>query len=567
MEWFMNLSSGAIGSGFTPRFRTGSLGDSKGTSADRNFSSEGNLGLSKSVRYYIKHKDELTSFVAAVVANSENFSEDTIVLANRLSRKFSKYEVMDKEAISDPKIRKLLLSCNVLQRQYLQSVANNGGAFLEIPLLLILKEVDKLDRLVRKVGLSHDNDQSNALHMCEFITKFAPSTEGFQLKKCSEETASQVYFISNGQAKAGRFMVFKPIEGDKSAIRTVPSAERYKRQMAAYLLDLANHGKVNVPLSVVGLSDQLEEENTTLGSLQIFRKNNGPLKALDGGKISSIPTDKLHLMSIHRGRLYDLDAHLGNVLHKDKEVMELVPIDFDFLLPQIHSEQDAEQSMLKMGWRYFPQMDKPFSEESLMYLRGIDLASEMDMLSSLALPPTSIRLFQSATLAFQIGAELGLTPGEMIDYLASAQFKEIYLETYQRSVEGAVLFDDEAAFLLSNDLNNHKEQLNADKELYAVFTEKLIQGDFEGAIGSLDTLYFIHHNSRLVFTGIRQMILSKAPQEEVHKAIDVLKTVRSTISGDIALVEGYGSVAAAFEQAGRQEEADFWKKEFALRAE
>lgn len=543
----------------------GSTGYTTG-SHNQSYSTEGRSGLSKPTRYYLKHKEAFKELTQAVLSNEQLFSPETVKLAVKLNKKISKFEMMGNNELLDPKIKRLLIKCNKLQRQYMDFVVKNDGQNETIPLPMFLKEVDKLDKLMRKMGLLDESDQTIVAEMLQFIIGSIVSVDSLILKKCSEDTASAVYFASTGEEKEDRLMVFKLIEGDSSNIKTVPADERYKRQMAAYLLDRANHGRLNVPLSVLGISTDLgTTTEPVLGSLQIYKKNDGALKTLNGAQISTIGTDALHLTSIHRGRLYDLDAHLGNLLYKETDSITLIPIDFDFLLPHISSESDAENSQLKMGWRYFPQMDKPFSEETLKYLIGIDIAKETQVLTSLGFPITSIRLFHSATLAFQIGAKRELTPGKIVDYLASNEFKLLYLALHRSSLEGTIDFDATIYAQIDSSLENYSADMLNDKATYDVFVENLDKKNYEGAIARLDTLYFLRNNSRLVFKGIRKMIRRNAPQEEIRNAIDVLKSVRSTIGGDVVLAAGYGSIVASFEVMGKQDEADYWRKEFAER--
>lgn len=222
-------------------------------------------------------------------------------------------------------------------------------------------------------------------------------------------------------ADAKKMAVFKPSSGDAGAVPAVPVGKSLMRQTAAYLIDKMNGGKAGVALTLRAISS-----SEGVGALQVFKNNGGNVYSLSDSERFSISPHLLHLLTIHRARLYDLDGHLGNVLWQlsPEGEIEVISIDHDYCFPVFTEAEDLldYNNRLKLMWANFPQMNVPFDNDTKDYIRSLDVKCEVEMLRELGLPPESINLFKTITWFFQEAVETSLLPGEMLDYLLSENY-------------------------------------------------------------------------------------------------------------------------------------------------
>jgi hypothetical protein len=219
--------------------------------------------------------------------------------------------------------------------------------------------------------------------------------------------------------------VFKPIEGQNRLFHTIPPATGSDRQVAAFLLDSKYGGVAGVALSVYA-----ETKKHGLGSLQVFKDNHGALTDLSAEEKNQLPAQQLHLLTIHRARLFELDGNPGNVLWRINAQggTELISIDHDYILPVLKTPHDLGISRLSLSWALFPQMEEPFDTVSKDYIRSLNPAEDAHLLQQLEFDPEACDLLQAATWSFQMGAEADLTPGDLLDYLSSRQFGQKFIE-------------------------------------------------------------------------------------------------------------------------------------------
>jgi hypothetical protein len=227
---------------------------------------------------------------------------------------------------------------------------------------------------------------------------------------------SASYFVKD--ENENRAAVFKPSNEDASLKPAVPKGESLMRQSAAYHLDKMNGGKAGVALTL-----KANSEESGLGAIQVFKESHGSLNDLSRVK-EAIPVRSLHYLTIHRTRMFDLDAHQGNVLWKrnNEGEIELISIDHDYCFPEFRTMADVEdrENHLRMEWDDFPQMDVPFDEETQTYIQGIDVEKEASHLKEQGFAIESINLVKTMTWLYKEAAEK-LTPGQIHSYLISAE--------------------------------------------------------------------------------------------------------------------------------------------------
>uniref|UniRef100_A0A7N0TEH3 1-phosphatidylinositol 4-kinase n=1 Tax=Kalanchoe fedtschenkoi TaxID=63787 RepID=A0A7N0TEH3_KALFE len=88
------------------------------------------------------------------------------------------------------------------------------------------------------------------------------------------------------------------------------------------------------------------------------------------------PINEVHKISVLDIRLANADRHAGNILvRKDKEngCLVLIPIDHGYCLPE--SFEDCT-----FDWLYWPQARKPFSADTLNYIKSLDAEEDIALL-------------------------------------------------------------------------------------------------------------------------------------------------------------------------------------------
>lgn len=363
-----------------------------------------NSSLSSQISHYQRYNAEYKGFLNELAEETLSPEEQPIFLRAEKALK-----LLDPKSPDQKQLSQFLHDMLELHAFHLQRAAKNLDKYSISP--LYLKRMERLDRL------SPEKAPKVYEAIYEFVVSYCVNSGGVGTEKNGAVSANTSHFLIH-PTLGKKASLFKPLSDKPSPFPGVNNAAVAQRQVGAYLLSRMHGSFVDVPLSTLSYRDE------EIGSLQTFRKSSGELNALPPIDRFKLGAEEVQLAGVFRGRLYDGDGHLGNVLFKKREgKVELTHIDLDYILPCISTHENQPQ--IKMGWRFWPQMDKPFQPEVIKYLQTINPQEERKNLEGLPAPLTkeSLDLLEATTAAFQIGAEIGLTPGEVVDYLDSTSFK------------------------------------------------------------------------------------------------------------------------------------------------
>lgn len=378
--------------------------------------SDGLRGFSSQIHHYQKYKSEYEEFLNRL--NSEKLSAEETHALGKATKAFKQLDSShpDHKALSSFLREMLFLHTSKLKRE-----AQDPGAYKIDP--LYLKRMERLDRLSEK----KDPEVYKAIYA--FATSSCVDVENIPEESNNTLSANPSHFLVHPQ-KEKKVGLFKPLNDQPSPFPSIHHHSVAQRQLGGYLISRKNGSVNDVPLSTLSV------KKDELGSLQTFRKSRGELKDLPSKERIHIPTDTLQFAAVFRGRLFDLDGHFGNLLWKKKRgEIQLTHIDLDYILPSF--SRDMQLPQLKIAWMFLPQMDEPFHPKVLEYLSELNVESEIEDLERLPveIPPESLKLLEATTKTFQLGAQLGLTPGEIIDFLNSEPFKENFLNALEDGIE------------------------------------------------------------------------------------------------------------------------------------
>ncbi|KAL0896302.1 hypothetical protein Bca101_080263 [Brassica carinata] len=302
----------------------------------------------------------------------------------------------------------------------------------------------------------------------------------------SREGTGGAYFMqaSSGNKYVG---VFKPIDEEPTAennphgLPLSPNGEGLKkgtkvgegalREVAAYLLD---HPKCGEERGFAGVPPTTMVEclhpgfnhpkgvKTKIGSLQMFTENDGSCE--DMGP-ASFPVEEVHKISVLDIRLANADRHGGNILmSKDKEgKIVLVPIDHGYCLPESFEDCTFE-------WLYWSQARKPYSRETLDYIRSLDAEEDINLLKfhGWKMPLKTARTLRISTMLLKKGAERGLTAFEIGNMMCRETLskKSLVEEMVEEAQEAVLPGTSEAAFLeaLSDVMDYHLDEVVRSQE-------------------------------------------------------------------------------------------------------
>jgi len=193
-----------------------------------------------------------------------------------------------------------------------------------------------------------------------------------------------------------------PKKEDSPICNGVPS-ECGQREVAAYLLDRT--GYYGVPHTV--MVESRRKDRAQVGSLQAYITNDGP--SCDFGP-SMFPVDEVHKLGILDLHMFNIDRNDGNILvRKTPKACQLFPIDHGFSLPDFRKLSDACES-LRYDWMQWPQVQVPFSAESLAHIASIDIEADIDMLRErLQLSEECLMSMRISATLLKKGAAAGLT--------------------------------------------------------------------------------------------------------------------------------------------------------------
>ncbi|CAH8380754.1 unnamed protein product [Eruca vesicaria subsp. sativa] len=302
----------------------------------------------------------------------------------------------------------------------------------------------------------------------------------------SREGTGGAYFMqaSSGNKYVG---VFKPIDEEPTAennphgLPLSPNGEGLKkgtkvgegalREVAAYLLD---HPKSGEERGFAGVPPTTMVEclhpgfnhpkgvQTKIGSLQMFTENDGSCE--DMGP-ASFPVEEVHKISVLDIRLANADRHGGNILmSKDEEgKIVLIPIDHGYCLPESFEDCTFE-------WLYWSQARKPYSRETLDYIRSLNAEEDINLLKfhGWKMPLKTARTLRISTMLLKKGAERGLTAFEIGNMMCRETLskKSLVEEMVEEAQEAVLPGTSEAAFLeaLSDVMDYHLDEVVRSQE-------------------------------------------------------------------------------------------------------
>ncbi|KAF8113775.1 hypothetical protein N665_0045s0020 [Sinapis alba] len=312
----------------------------------------------------------------------------------------------------------------------------------------------------------------------------------------SREGTGGAYFMqgSSGNKYVG---VFKPIDEEPTAennphgLPLSPNGEGLKkgtkvgegalREVAAYVLDHPKSGRRSMcgeergfagvpPTTMIEcLHPGFNHPNgikTKIGSFQMFTENDGSCE--DMGP-ASFPVEEVHKISVLDIRLANADRHGGNILMgKDENgKIVLIPIDHGYCLPESFEDCTFE-------WLYWSQARKPYSTETLDYIRSLDAEEDISLLKfhGWKMPLETARTLRISTMLLKKGAERGLTAFEIGNMMCRETLskKSLVEEMVEEAQEAVLPGTSENAFLeaLSDVMDYHLDEVVNSQDLVPV---------------------------------------------------------------------------------------------------
>eukprot|EP01125_Pyxidicula_operculata_P000292 TRINITY_DN10354_c0_g1_i1.p1 TRINITY_DN10354_c0_g1~~TRINITY_DN10354_c0_g1_i1.p1 ORF type:complete len:370 (-),score=68.02 TRINITY_DN10354_c0_g1_i1:246-1355(-) len=241
------------------------------------------------------------------------------------------------------------------------------------------------------------------------------------------------YFVKDETSSI--LSVFKPNDEEPGSLNNpkqlvdtpiLPPGGGAVREVAACMLDNNFAGVPEtalleeVPFHIKG--------NTVLktGSLQKFVANNGDVSSYGYQKFL---VEDVHRIGVLDMRTMNLDRNEENILvSKQNDTYRLIPIDHSYILPESINNED-----IWFEWMNWPQSKKPFSSQTLDYIKEIDIDADAQTLQALGLSTASIRTMRICTTLLKLGAQCGLTLFE----IASIMCKPAQKSQLQKLVEEA----------------------------------------------------------------------------------------------------------------------------------
>ncbi|XAR53955.1 1-phosphatidylinositol 4-kinase [Bertholletia excelsa] len=299
----------------------------------------------------------------------------------------------------------------------------------------------------------------------------------------SSEGTGGAYFMPD--ASGGKYnSVFKPIDEEPMAVnnpRELPlsvNGEGLKkgtrvgqgalREVAAYILDHPKIGHRTISGEERGFAgvpptlmvkclhagfNHPDGITVKIGSLQMFMENSGSCE--DMGP-SAFPVEEVHKISVLDIRMANADRHAGNILVSRGEGGKtlLIPIDHGYCLPETFEDCTFE-------WLYWPQARKPYSAETVEYIKSLDAEEDIALLKFYGwdLPLESARTLRISTMLLKKGAERGLTPFAIGSIMCRERLNEesVIEEIVQEALNSSSPSTSEATFLeLVSDIMDHR---------------------------------------------------------------------------------------------------------------
>lgn len=268
--------------------------------------------------------------------------------------------------------------------------------------------------------------------------------------------------------------VFKPIDEEPMAVnnpRGLPLSvdgeglkkgtrvgEGALRECAAYLLDHPKSGRRSFSGEALGFAgvpptvivrclhsgfNHPDGITPKIGSLQGFMDNNGSCE--DMGP-SAFPVGEVHKIAVLDMRMANADRHAGNILMSKGEDGQtvLIPIDHGYCLPESFED-------VTFDWLYWPQARRPFSSETIEYIKSLDAEEDIALLKFYGwdMPLESARTLRISTMLLKKGVERGLTPFTIGNIMCRETLNKesVIEEIVQEALDSALPDSSEDAFL------------------------------------------------------------------------------------------------------------------------
>lgn len=310
----------------------------------------------------------------------------------------------------------------------------------------------------------------------------------------SSEGCGGAYFMLDSAGQE-YISVFKPADEEPLALKNPKGLPQSKdgeglkkgtkvgegalREVAAYILDHPKSGPRSPYHSEAGFAgvpptalvkclhggfyhpDGYEGslKDMKIGSLQMYMKNFGSCEDMGPG---SFPVEEVHKISVLDIRLANVDRHAGNILvaRDDEGQIILIPIDHGYCLPSNFED-------CTFDWLYWPQARRPYSVETVNYIKSLDAEADIRLLKlhGWDMPSKCARLFRVSTMLLKKGAERGLTPYAIGSIMCRETLKkESMIELIIQEAEEALLPESsETAFLnaVSSAMDRRLDELSS----------------------------------------------------------------------------------------------------------
>ncbi|KAL3536703.1 hypothetical protein ACH5RR_000069 [Cinchona calisaya] len=290
--------------------------------------------------------------------------------------------------------------------------------------------------------------------------------------RSSEGTGGAYFMLDSLRNKY--LAVFKPVDEEPMAVnnpRGLPlsvSGEGLKkgtrvgegafRECAAYALDHPKSGRRSFSGDVKGFAgvpltfpvrclhkgfNHPDGVKIKIGSLQLFMENDGSCEDRGPG---AFPVEEVHKIAVLDMRLANADRHAGNILVTKGEDGQtvLIPIDHGYCLPETFED-------CTFDWLYWPQARKPFSPDTIEYIKLLDAEEDIALLKFYGweLPLECAGVLRISTMLLKKGAERGLTPFAIGSIMCRETLNEESMieEIVQEALDAMLPGSSEAAFL------------------------------------------------------------------------------------------------------------------------
>jgi hypothetical protein len=267
----------------------------------------------------------------------------------------------------------------------------------------------------------------------EFARLARPYLESYPLT-LSKEGIGGTYFLQD--PNGANFAVFKPIDEEPGAPNNpkklvtdplLPPGGGAAREVAAFYLD---RGFAGVPQTHLLRDVATASHGTKSGSIQQYINNDGESSSIGS---SSFLVDDVHRIGTLDIRLFNMDRNGENMLVKNEGAHHrLVPIDHTYILPESLDSAYFE-------WMYWPHSKQLFSQETLEFIRSIDIEFDALVLRSLGISEASIRTMKISTMLLKHFASQGKSLFEIASYMcrdfsrAPSKLEELVARADQQS--------------------------------------------------------------------------------------------------------------------------------------